>query len=315
MEQSDNQSTHKTEHWFIKKQGKVTGPFPVKLIGSYLILGRIDLDTLVSPDEHKWIPIGRLPSLIPDEFKNASTPEGKALLHKAKLREDERRGESRREEGPNRRAAERHEDDDRRSDADRRKNEEAVSAAYLKLKSDFSAHNVRAKRRVLYGFAVVVIVVVALAVGFIFTNPVTTIEKTDCTVNAAPGIDWQLCNKNNVDLVSANLTGAHMHSIRLNGGLLVKANLSESNLSYAELENANLSGADLTAAILKGANLNNANLTGVKLIGADLSYANLNQAVLLNVQVLNTRFDHAIWNDGRTCAAGSIDQCNFIKKE
>ncbi len=310
MEQSDNQSAHKTEHWFIKKQGKVTGPFPVKLIGSYLILGRIDLDTLVSPDEHKWIPIGRLPSLIPDEVKHATTAEGKASLHKAKLREDERRGESRRDDGPNRRVSERN-DDDRRQKDDRRQNEEEISAAYLKLKSDFSQHSIVAKRRVLYGLVVVFAAVVALIAGFIFTEPATKITKTDCSVVAGPGIDWQSCNKNSAELVAKNLSKAHLHSTKFNSALLVRANLTGANLSYAGFENANLSEADLSSAVMKGASLNNANLSGAKLIGADLSYADLSQAILLNVQVLNTRFDHAIWSDGRRCAAGSVDQCIF----
>lgn len=311
MEQSDNHSTSQTDHWFIKKQGKVTGPFPVKLIGSYLILGRIDLDTLVSPDEHKWIPIGRLPSLIPDEVKHASTSEGKASLHKAKLREDERRGESRRDNGSNRRASERN--DDRREKGDRRQNEEEISSAYLKLKSDFSQRSIVAKRRVLYGLVVVFAAVVALVAGFIFTEPATKIIKTDCSVVAGPGIDWQSCNKNSAELVAKNLSKAHLHSTKFNSALLVRANLTGANLSYAGFENANLSEADLSSAVMKGASLNNANLTGAKLIEADLSYADLSQAILLNVQVLNTRFDHAIWSDGRRCAAGSVDQCIFTQ--
>jgi len=299
----------KPDHWFIKNQGKVTGPFPVKLIGSYLILGRIDLDTLVSIDKAKWIPIGRLPSLIPAEFKNVSSVEGKVDLHRAKLREDERRGDSRRD-GPNRRNSERVEDDRRRAN-DRRQNDEEVSTSYLKLKADFSARRNLAKHRKVIGAVAVLVLVASLAGGFFLIDPVITIQKTDCTVKAGAGIDWQSCNKNNIDLVSKNLTGSNMHSIRLNGALLVKTQLSEVNLSYASLESANLSQANLSKALLVGANLNNTNLTKANLVAADLSYADLSNAVLLNVQVLNTRFDHAIWTDGRRCARGSIDQCIF----
>jgi len=304
-EQTDN----KPDHWHIKKQGKVTGPFPVKLIGSYLILGRIDLDTLVSIDKTKWIPIGRLPSLIPAELKNASSIDGKVDLHRAKLREDERRGDTRRD-GPNRRNTERV-DDDRRRANDRRQNDEEVSTSYLKLKADFSERRNLAKHRKIIGAVVVLVLVSALAGGFFIIDPVATIQKTDCTVGASAGIDWQSCNKNNVDLVSKNLTGSNLHSARLNGALLVKTQLSEANLSYASLEAANLSQANLSKALLIGANLNNANLTGANLVAADLSYADLSNAILLNVKVLNTRFDHAIWSDGRRCARGSIDQCVF----
>lgn len=305
----NEQSDKKPDHWHIKKQGKVTGPFPVKLIGSYLILGRIDLDTLVSVDKDKWIPIGRLPSLIPAELKNSASVAGKADLHRARLREDERRGDSRRD-GPNRRNAERA-DEDRRQARDRRQNDEEVSPSYLKLKADFSARRNLAKNRKIIGAVVVLILVSALVGGFFLIDPVSTIQKTDCSVKAGAGIDWQSCNKNNIDLVSKNLSKSNLHSVRLNNALLVKAQLSEANLSYASLESANLSQANLSKAKLVGANLNNANLTKANLVAADLSYADLSNAVLLNVHVLNTRFDHAIWTDGRLCGRGSIDQCVF----
>jgi len=299
----------KPDRWFIKKQGKVTGPFPVKLIGSYLILGRIDLDTLVSIDKTKWIPIGRLPSLIPAEFKNKATAEGKVDLQRAKLREDERRGESRRD-GPNRRNSERS-DADRRQPDDRRQNNEEVSASHIKLIADFAARRNIARHTKIIGAVVVLILVIGLAGSFFLIDPVTSIQKTDCTVKPAAGIDWRSCNKNNIDLVAKNLSKSNLHSVRLNGALLVKAQLSEANLSYASLEAANLSQANLSKALLVGANLNNTNLTNANLVGADFSYADLSNAVLLNVTTLNTKFDHVIWIDGRRCARGSIDQCIF----
>lgn len=306
----NEQSPKKPDHWFIKKQGKVTGPFPVKLIGSYLILGRIDIDTLVSIDQEKWIPIGRLPSLIPDEIKNISSVEGKAQLHKAKLREDERRGDSRRD-GSTRRATDRH-DEDRRKAADRRQNDEKISASYLKLKADISAGRVKAKHGVIVGAVVMVALVAALVAGFLFTEPATNIQKTDCSVKAAKGIDWQSCNKSNINLVDAQLSNSNLHSTLLNGALLVNSQMNNANLSYANLESANLSRANLNGAKLVGTNLNNANLSGANLSAADLSYADLSNAIIVQVQVLNTRFDHVIWTDGRRCAKGSIDQCVFL---
>lgn len=302
-------SHKKADHWYINKQGKVTGPFPVKLIGSYLILGRIDLDTQVSLDQKKWIPIGRLPSLIPDEIKNANTPEGRVRLHQAKLREDQRAGDSRRE-GAERRQGVRH-DDDRRNPADRRVNEEVISAAHVKLKADLMARKARSKKIIATGLVVVIAVSIAIIAGLFMTEPGMVVDKTDCFAPAKNGVDWESCNKNNADLVSAQLANSNLHSIKLNGALLVNANLSAAELSYASLENANLSEANLQKTVLKGANLNNANLTGASLVEADLSYADLNSAIILNAKVLNTRFDHAIWTDGRRCAKGSVDQCVF----
>ena len=303
----NDQSHNKQGLWYIKKQEKVTGPFPVKLIGSYLILGRIDIDTLVSTDKDKWIPIGRLPSLIPDEVKHLSSAHGKDHLHQAKLREDERRGDSRRnlEDRPE----PDQENDNRRQSNDRRQNDEKISEAYLKLKADISENRNKAKKLKVYGVSVLIVVLVALLTGFLLTDPMIITTKTDCLAAAAPGVDWRSCNKNSVDLISKNLQQSNLHSANLTGALLVRSNLTEADLSYANFENANLSQANLQNALLTGANLNNANLTGTGLSGADLSYADLRNAKLSNVRVLNTRFDNAIWIDGSRCARPSIDQC------
>jgi len=303
----NDQLKKSTTHWYIKKGGKVTGPFPVKLIGSYLVLGRIDLDTMVSTDEEKWIPIGRLPSLIPDEVKNASTVEGKATLDQSRNREDERRGESRRS-GQNRRSGDREEAGRRQSD-DRRKNDEEVSKSYLRLKSDYSNIQKRNKKRALFGLGGLVIIVLALLVSFFLVEPVMKSEKTDCDAKAKPGVDWRSCNKNSINLVEKNLSNSNLHSSHFNGALLVGTNFTGSTLSYANFENANLSNAVLKSVKLIGANLNNANLTNIDLSAADLSYADLRNATIANVKVLNTRFDYAIWTDGKRCARHSIDRC------
>ncbi|MDH5424749.1 MAG: pentapeptide repeat-containing protein [Gammaproteobacteria bacterium] len=303
----NDQSHSKPVLWYIKKSEKITGPFPVKLIGSYLILGRIDTDTLVSMDKSKWIPIARLPSLIPDEVKQSHLAGRKAGLHQAKLREDERRGDIRRE------AHQRQTDDGisdgRRQPGERRKNKEEVSSSYLKLKSDFSAQRVKTKRLTLYGVVSLVIVVSVLMISFLLLDPVIRVADTDCSVKPAAGIDWQSCNKISIDLVSMNLEKSNLQSTRLTGALLVKTNFSAANLSYAGLENANLSQANLNRTLLVGANLNNANLSNADLSGADLSYADLTNAMLSNVLVQGTRFDHAIWTDGERCARQSVDRC------
>lgn len=303
---------NKPDLWFIKNKGKITGPFPVKLIGSYLILGRIDLDTPVSLDQKKWIPISRLPSLIPEEVKYSHTVEGRAGLEQSKSREDERRSDTRREQA-NRRDKERA-DSDRREAADRRQNNEKVSKSYMKLRADFSANRVKVKKIRLVSLLVLFLVVFSLMVSFLFLEPLETTQSVDCSSKAGPNVDWHSCNKNSIDLVSKNLQKSYLHSIHLNGALLIKTNFTEANLSYANLENANLSNAILKNAVLVGANLNNANLSYADLSGVDLSYADLRNAVLSNTQVLNTKLDNAIWIDGRRCARQSTDKCVFEKK-
>lgn len=299
--------------WYIKKAGKVTGPFPVKLIGSYLVLGRIDLDTVVSTDQDKWIPVGRLPSLIPDELKAANTVDGKASLRQAKLREDERRGELRRE-APNKEGKERAEHE-RREAVDRRKNSEKVSKSYLHLKADLAAKKIKAKKRTILGIVFITIAVTVMIVSFFFVEPNEVLQKTDCSIKAGPNIDWSGCRKDNINLRSKNLQKSNLHSIRMQSAILIRTKLIDVNLSYSNLEKSNLSYANLTNSLLVGANLNKANLSNVVLVGANLSYADLTGANISSVQVLNTRFDNAIWVDGSQCARQSIDRCIPLKSK
>ncbi len=73
----------------------------------------------------------------------------------------------------------------------------------------------------------------------------------------------------------ADLSGAHMHAVNLQGG------------------------ADLTMANLTGVNLLDADLRGANLLGAKITDAILIEANLVG----------ATWTDGRTCAEGSIGEC------
>ena len=80
--------------WYIRVKSKVHGPFPNQLIGSYLILGRINLNTEVSQDEENWSPVNNYKALVPEVVLNAHTPEGAKALMLARVREDERRAKA-----------------------------------------------------------------------------------------------------------------------------------------------------------------------------------------------------------------------------
>ncbi len=71
-----------------------------------------------------------------------------------------------------------------------------------------------------------------------------------------------------------------------------------------------LSGANLSGANLKGANLSWTNLSETNLSGANLTGANLYETVLSWPNLTGTKLSGAIWTDGRTCAQGSVGQCN-----
>ena len=77
------------------------------------------------------------------------------------------------------------------------------------------------------------------------------------------------------DLFSANLSGANLYAMRMDGACMSGANLSDANLFAAHLRGAHLAGTDV-----RNANLNFAHLNGAHLEGANLSFATLNSADL-----------------------------------
>ena len=142
-----------------------------------------------------------------------------------------------------------------------------------------------------------------------------------CTDPPGPGVNWQRCNFDGLELSAVDLSGARLrdasfiradlsgstlaetHSSRvkfvnaaLNGAVLDRAKLYEADLTKADLSEASLVGADLRLARLFRATLRGANLTDARLRGADLTRADLSGAT---------------WTDGtRVCAEGSIGRCN-----
>lgn len=142
-----------------------------------------------------------------------------------------------------------------------------------------------------------------------------------CTDPPGPGVNWQRCNFDGLDLTNLDLQGARLRgssffrtdlsgsdlseteSLRakfinstLTGVTFEGAKLYEADLTKADLSSATLIGVDLRRARLYRANLRGANLTGAQLKGADLTRVDLSGAT---------------WSDGeRVCAEGSIGRCN-----
>lgn len=131
----------------------------------------------------------------------------------------------------------------------------------------------------------------------------------DCTAEPAPGINWNSCNKRNLQAENSNLDNLEATNVIMNKIKLTGSSLKKANLRYAQFENADLAYVDFSAASLKGANLHGADLSNAILNGADLRYADLTEARLGGVQLKNAQFDGAIWNNGQPCKAGSVGKC------
>jgi len=142
-----------------------------------------------------------------------------------------------------------------------------------------------------------------------------------CTDPPGPGVNWQRCAMDGLDLRDVTLTDA-----RLRDGSFFRADLTGADLSGTESYRAKFVNATMKDVVLDGAklyeaDLTKADLTGASLIGVDLRRARLFRAILRNADLTDaqlrgadlTRADlsGATWTDGeRVCAEGSVGRCN-----
>ncbi len=278
--------------WYIKQGESVQGPFPNKLIGSYLILGRITLDTLVSQDKSNWSPVSHFSAIVPEVVKESGTVQGDRALMLARIREDERSS-----------------DIDVNNDVDdRREDEEQLMQLHRQIRDDvMKGYGAKSHYRIIYmgmfGFLLLILI------GFYISGGNGDIRLADCDVSAEPGINWSACNKQGETLRNHDLRRVNFQSAKLQMADLSAALLQGANLSYADLSQSILISAQLQNSNLKGANLRKANLQGADLSAADLSYAELVGSQLQGTNLSQAIFDHAIWINGQKCLAGSVGAC------
>lgn len=274
--------------WYVRRGDKVAGPFPSQVIANHALLGRLKLSDEVSMDRLVWQTLADVRELMPPELLEVHTeddPERRQWreerLKAARRWADERTHDERR-----------HEEEGARPE-DRRKPSEDPDVLAL-------PHHHPAPARLpgkpsYLGVALVVIVVLGAGASLFYFNPVNPVKvgvmpaRPQCQQAAAPRVNWSGCDK---------------QETRLRG-----VDLSASDLTYTNFNHADLSGSRLRHAKLIGSSLGGALLNDVDLANADLSYADLQGASLISVSLEGATLDHAIWTDGRECAAGSIGQC------
>lgn len=299
--------TGSDEHlWYTRRAGQVRGPFPQRQISHYILLGRIGDTDELSVDREHWHPLVELPHLTPEVMRNIDSDEDRQRLQMARLHADERRG------GDRRLGSERMQRDtgERRRDSDRRQDEEAEMLRHRELRRGV----LNAGRTAAVGpcgpqCRRVVLLLAALAAVFFVVTPETPSARADCNAPAAERVNWSNCRLPGLAAEQANLRGALARNMDLTAARLVAANLIGADLAYTLLNLADLRRADLSNARMTGAGLRGADLRGARLSGTDLSYADLSEARLDSAALSETRFDHAIWIDGRVCKPGSVNSC------
>lgn len=294
------------ELWYTHRDGQVCGPYPQRQIGRFLILGRLHPRDQVSLDRETWWRIDQRPHLIPEELQNAHTPEGRERLEQARLREDERLRE-RRHDDPPAQAGERRK-------GDRRCPESPEALVHRQQWLEILQRPLPPWSQWMHGprpwIAGAASVVIALAVLIGFALQFEQDPGPDCDQPAAPGVNWNYCDKAGADLREADLRGASLHNTRLAGARLHDARLTDADLRFADLTLAALDRAELGAANLTGADLINARLTGANLENANLEHANLTGADLAGARLDGAHLGRSIWIDGRFCARNSIGSCD-----
>jgi len=137
--------------------------------------------------------------------------------------------------------------------------------------------------------------------GFAITEMMHAFIRTAPSQQCRPepyAVMW-LANLKEANLQAADLRGASLLQVNLEGadlewGILTGADLRgasllQANLEGADLEEADLEGADLEGATLTRAMLKKASLIGADLRGADLIGGTLNEADLRGAYLINTK--------------------------
>lgn len=155
---------------------------------------------------------------------------------------------------------------------------------------------------------------VALALGLcaalaVHGPPSRVAAQPDCRAPAAPGVNWEFCRFEEIELAGANLVGLAARNAALRGAHLAGARLSAADLAYADLGAADFTLADLGQARLVGASLRDARLNHAKLTGADLRNADLRGASVAGAEWSAARLGGALWVDGRVCPPDAVGDC------
>lgn len=270
---------HEQQQWYVRRGSTIQGPYDVDQLRRYLLLGRVRLTDRASPNGEHWYALTQCAELIPEEMRDLDSEEGRERFEAARRAADERQAA---EPGIDPMPGERADD--------------------LPLKLSWS-------RWALLGLATVVAASLILF-GLYGNVGAGAAAARDCGATAAPGVNWNYCNKDALAVASgASLGGATAVNAILHDAELAGVSLISANLAYADLGGANLRGADLTGADLTGADLRNADLGGVSLVDANLEYADLRGATLDGAQLEGTRLEHAVWIDGRPCEGEGLAHC------
>lgn len=290
---------HKHNAWYIRKDNRLTGPFPSGQISQLLVVGRLSLQDEVSHDKENWAKIASIEYLIPEVIIEDSSDEGiQERLAAARRWADERREERRKE-------------DPLRQKKGRRHVESTLDTEYrFRRESIYRSFRERPKSSILILMGLVIVVGTLITLSFRYSG-VIKFEDPVCDASPAPAVNWRNCLKLGVVALRTDLSNANMHSAIMRGSNFFASDLHHAMMNYVDLSDSNLSYTNMQNATLVGADLQKSDLRYANLQGANLSYANLSGANLVNIKLDNANLSNAIWQNGQTCLPGSYSECRI----
>ena len=284
--------------WYLRRNGRVLGPFPTPQVNEFLSAGEVSPDWEVSLNEADWLTIAETGQFAGTDAgaevpADAETPAWRLERKKARERwlgHDD----------PVVAAL----DHDAAADARARRavgRDHLRTVALLKLE--------KSKRVGFLPFLTGLLGLLLVGLGIWWGQRESPIQTgigaaAVCTQPPADGINWTRCSKQGLKHTGLRARNARMTQIRLDDAQLPGADLAYSFLTGASLRNVQFSGASLVGVEFTGADLSGADLSH-----ADLRYAVLKGARLAGTRLTDARLDKATWVDGRICAEGSLGAC------
>ena len=267
--------------WYVKKNGRIKGPFATGLISQNILLGRIHPSDLLSQDKEIWRKASTVREVMPDVVKYRNDPNYKERLKAARRWADER------------------------SEV-REANPDGQEYAHSPRKK---ATRLGIKTTGLFG----IIVLISVITGFIYTmfvfTPDAPIAQINCASTGRDGSVFDRCHLQGRDFSRRSLTASSFKNALLQNSRFRQSNLQHSHFDYANLSNADLTQADFSGASMKAVDLRGAVLNAAVFTDADMSYADLTGAKAAKIKLTGAKLANTIWFDGHICAKESVGSC------
>lgn len=289
--------------WYIRNEKGVKGPFTIGMVQRFVLIGRLKQDDEVSQDKEQWLAVKDVNDIIPEEMRDMHSEDDEQRLLIAQLREDDRSSE--------RRNAELSEFQGRRRPNERRQVEDFNTRIHRDIKNK-TITNYLADKKLLVPTTLSILLFVGLIILGLFIyieSGKQVVQSPDCNSYPAPGVNWNHCQMEGVQLPGKQLQGAHFNNANLTAANMSGVNLAKADLAYANLSLSILRDANLQGATMKGTNLRSADLRNAKFIAVDLSYADLRNAKVDGAVFTDAILYKTIWIDGSQCLSEARGGC------